>query len=138
MPSPRFRILCAEDDADTRDLIVLLLGAHDCDVVTSGGSAEFLNIARTQHFDLYLLDNWLPESSGIDLCRELRNIDPRTPILFYSGAAYDEDKRQALESGAQGYLTKPADGDELATEVLRLIASSQPVMSSGLSYTAGR
>jgi len=125
MPTPKFRILCTEDDADTRDLIVLTLNGNNCEVVTAASSLESVDLARTQHFDLYLLDNWLPGSSGIELCRELRKFDSKTPILFYSGAASDEDKREAKECGAQGYLTKPADGDALVAEVLRLIAASK-------------
>lgn len=125
MPTPKFRILCTEDDADTRDLIVLMLNANNCDVVSSASSLESVHLARTQHFDLYLLDNWLAGSSGIDLCKELRGFDSKTPILFYSGAAYDKDKEQAYECGAQGYLTKPAVGDDLVAEVLRLIAASR-------------
>ena len=125
MPTPKFRILCTEDDADTRDLIVLMLNRHSCDVVTSASPTESLHLARTQPFDLYLLDNWLPGSSGIELCKDLRGFDEKTPILFYSGAAYDKDKKQAQECGAQGYVTKPADGDDLAAEVLRLIATSR-------------
>lgn len=125
MPTPKFRILCTEDDADTRDLIVIMLNASNCDVVTSTSSSEAMHLARTQCFDLYLLDNWLPGPSGIELCQELRKLDSKTPILFFSGAAYDADKRQAQECGAQGYLTKPAGGHQLATEVLRLIAASK-------------
>ena len=65
----------------------------------------------------------MPGSSGIELCKELRGFDEKTPILFYSGAAYDEDKELAHDCGAQAYVTKPADGDVLAAEVLRLIAA---------------
>ena len=125
MPTPKFRILCTEDDADTRDLIVFMLNSRNCEVVTSASSTESLHLARTQPFDLYLLDNWLPSSSGIELCKELRGLDSKTPILFYSGAVYDKDKMQAKECGAQGYVTKPADGDELVVEVLRLIAAAR-------------
>jgi len=125
MPTSKFRILCTEDDADTRELIVLLLNTHNCEVVTSASSHESLHFARTQHFDLYLLDNWLAGSSGIELCKKLRRLDAKTPILFYSGAAYDKDKKQAEECGAQGYLTKPADGDQLVAEVFRLIGESR-------------
>lgn len=109
----------------TSDLVVLMLNGHNCEVITSATSIESLHLAHTQHFDLYLLDNWLPGSSGIELCQELREFDSKTPILFYSGAAHDEDKRQARECGAQGYLTKPADGDALVVEALRLIAASK-------------
>lgn len=123
MPTPKFRILCTEDDADTRDLIVLMLNANNCDVVTS---ASFpVQLARSQQFDLYLLDNWLPGASGVELCKELRGFDSKSPILFYSGAAYDKDKKQAQECGAQGYVTKPADGNVLIIEVLRLITESR-------------
>ena len=125
MPTPRFRILCTEDDADTRDLICIMLNAINCDVVTSASFSESVHLAQTQRFDLYLLDNWLPSSSGIELCQELRKLDSKTPILFFSGAAYDADKRQAQQCGAQGYLIKPADGHQLTTEVLRLIAASK-------------
>lgn len=62
MPTPKFRILCTEDDADTRDLIVVLLNAHNCDVVTSASYTESIDLARNQRFDLDLLDNWLPDS----------------------------------------------------------------------------
>jgi OmpR-family two-component system manganese-sensing response regulator len=125
MPTPKFRILCTEDDADTRDLIVVILNTHNCEVATSASSTESVRLARTQHFDLYLLDNWLPGSPGIKLCEELRSFDSTTPILFYSGAAFDKDKKQARECGAQGYLTKPANGDELVAEVFRLVAASK-------------
>jgi DNA-binding response OmpR family regulator len=122
---PQFRVLCTEDDTDTRDLIILMLNANNCEVVSSTSFVESLHLARSQHFDLYLLDNWMLGSSGIELCKELRGFDSDTPILFYSAAVYDKDKEQAQECGAQGYVTKPADGDRLITEVLRLITESR-------------
>lgn len=125
MVTSTFRILCTEDDADTRELIVFLLNARNCEVITSASSTESMELAKSQKFDLYLLDNWLPHSSGVELCKELRKIDSKTPILFYSGAASDEDKKRAFESGAQAYMTKPADGDELVATILRLITASR-------------
>ena len=61
--------------------------------------------------------------SGEELTRRIREFDQTTPILFYSGAAYDSDKQAAFHAGAQGYLTKPPDVDVLIDEVVRLIAS---------------
>jgi DNA-binding response OmpR family regulator len=63
--------------------------------------------------------------SGTDLSERLRLFDAKTPILFYSGAGYPKDKADAYASGAQGYLVKPADNDELVAEVFRLISESQ-------------
>jgi len=83
----------------------------------------------------YLIDNWMPGISGVRLCHMLREVDPYTPVLFYSGAAYESDREQALSSGAQGYLVKPVAGDELAAEVLRLISDSR---QSGLQIGTRR
>jgi CheY-like chemotaxis protein len=115
------RILCVEDHADTRELVIFLLGGHGCDVVAVGDPKEALELARRETFDLYLIDNWLPEYSGITLCRKLRSFDQQTPILFCSGAAYKVDRDTAIASGAQGYLVKPVDNSELIAEVIRLM-----------------
>jgi DNA-binding response OmpR family regulator len=125
MSSPKGRILCTEDDPDTRDLIVLVLSQHGFDVTCTDDADEAIKLAKTQKFDLYLVDSWMPALSGQDLTKKLREFDVETPILFYSGAAYEGDKEAALSSGAQGYLVKPADGDRLVAEVVRLIAESR-------------
>ena len=138
MQHPRFRILCTEDHADTRELIRLILSYHNCDVITPESSLQAIELARAESFDLYLLDNWIPGMSGTDLCKALRLVDSETPILFYSGAAFPKDKEEAYASGAQGYLVKPADPDELISEVLRLISENRrppnPEVVSQLSW----
>jgi DNA-binding response OmpR family regulator len=123
MQLPRLRILCTEDHADTCELIRLVLSYYNCDVIAET-PLKAMELARTSSFDLYLLDNWIPGMSGTDLCKSLRIIDPETPILFYSGAAHPKDKAEAYASGAQGYLVKPADPDELVAEVFRVISAS--------------
>ena len=111
-------ILYVEDDEDIRDLVTFLLARSDYNVVATRDYDDALLLARAGGFDLYLIDNWLVGGSGIELCRRLRELDPRTPILFYSGAAYDRDKQQAFAAGAQGYLVKPTDIDELVGKSL--------------------
>jgi DNA-binding response OmpR family regulator len=125
MQSPRLRILCTEDDEDTRELIILVLSHNNCDVITTDTPVMAIELARAAPFDLYLLDNWIPGMSGTNLCEALRLFDAETPILFYSGAAYPKDKAEAYASGAQGYLVKPADNDELVAEVFKVISESQ-------------
>jgi DNA-binding response OmpR family regulator len=125
MQSPRLRILCTEDDEDTRELITLVLSRNNCDVITTDTPVMAIELARAAPFDLYLLDNWIPGMSGTNLCEALRLFDAETPILFYSGAAYPKDKAEAYASGAQGYLVKPADNDELVAEVFKVISESQ-------------
>lgn len=130
MQPPPFRILCTEDDVDTRDLITFVLKSSNFEVVTTETPELAIEIAQDFSFDLYLVDNWMPSLSGPDLCRELRRFDTQTPILFYSGAGYEADKTAAYASGAQGYLVKPVDNDELVAEVRRLIAESHAVRTT--------
>lgn len=74
------------------------------------------------------MDNWLPGLSGENLCKKIREFDTKTPILFYSGAAYETDKRRARDAGAQGYLVKPVLEHELLAEIVRIIAESKIVV----------
>jgi DNA-binding response OmpR family regulator len=122
---PLARILYAEDRADTRELVACILAQNDCEIVTTDSYDQSLHLARNNNFDLYILDNWLPDGSGVDLCLRLRQLDPATPILFYSAAAFQADKNRALSAGAQAYLTKPVDSDELVATVFRLIEASR-------------
>jgi CheY-like chemotaxis protein len=67
MKSHPARILYAEDDADTRELITLVLASRNCHVIATESHTEALRLARAEHFDLYLIDNWLPGISAV--CR---------------------------------------------------------------------
>src|SRR6266404_4193030 len=118
-------ILYVEDDEDTRELLTYVLSKSNYDVVAAANYEDALLLARTNHFDLYLIDNWMSGGSGIDLCKKLREFNPWTPILFYSGAAYESDKQQAFAAGAQAYLVKPVDNDELIEEVSRIISAEK-------------
>jgi DNA-binding response OmpR family regulator len=69
-------------------------------------------------FDALLLDNWMPNLNGIELCRLIRCFDSTIPIFFCSGTVTETDKQAAFSAGAQGYLAKPFDPDEL-TATLR-------------------
>lgn len=122
--SYKHRILCTEDDGDTREVLRLLLEMHGFHVTCAASSADALSCAKAEKFDLYLLDNWLPDVLGDVLCRKLREFDSTTPILFYSGAASPADKARAIAAGAQGYVIKPADLDELTAEIRRLIPTA--------------
>jgi two-component system OmpR family response regulator len=110
------RILCTEDDIDTRDLIDFVLTQYGYEVVCSASTVQAIDLAKAQNFDLYLVDNWMPGLSGTELTEKLRLFDLKTPVLFYSGAAYKTDREAARLSGAQGYLVKPADGNQLIAE----------------------
>ena len=121
MNIPQIQILYIEDHDDTRELVTLVLADPNYRVTTTSTSKDALKLARQKHFDLYLLDSWLPDGSGIELCKQLREFDHETPIMFLSAAAYETDKQAAMDSGAQCYLVKPADLQGLSFEVDALI-----------------
>src|SRR6266446_8133595 len=127
------RILYMEDDEDTRELVTYLLARSNYEVVPAENYDDALLLARANQFDLYLIDNWMSGGSGIDLCKKLREFNPWTPILFYSGAAYESDKQQAFAAGAQAYLVKPVDNDELIEQVSRLISEPRRITLVTLS-----
>src|SRR5215207_805713 len=126
------RVLYIEDHDDTRELVTLVLEQRSFEVVTGPTIQSGVALANSQEFDLYLLDSWLPDGSGLDLCREIREFDPATPILFYSAAAYEIDRDQAIQSGAQAYLIKPSHPSELCTLVASLIDSHKRCCSAAM------
>jgi DNA-binding response OmpR family regulator len=126
------RVLYIEDHEDTRDLVTLVLEQKSFEVVTGATIESGVALAGSQHFDLYLLDSWLPDGSGLDLCRQIREFDKATPILFYSAAAYEIDRAEAMSSGAQAYLIKPSAPSELCNLVTFLIDSHRGVHRAGI------
>lgn len=118
------RILFVDDHQDTLDLFVVALTQENYEVVTATSIERALYETKAQHFDLVVLDSRVGDDSGVDLCRNIRELDQITPILFYSGVAYEKDKAEALNAGAQGYLVKPASIAELYQTVRELISKS--------------
>ena len=125
MKPPTGLVLYVEDDDDTRELVTYVLAEINYRVIGAANGDDALMLARTNDFDLYVIDNWMSGGSGIDLCKKLREFDTRTPILFYSGAAFEIDKQQAFAAGAQGYLIKPAGPDDLIAEVIRIVSATR-------------
>jgi DNA-binding response OmpR family regulator len=118
------RILYVDDHEDTCALIRLVLTQSGYEVVVCASATEALARARGGEFEIYILDNRLPDSSGIELLEGLRAFDPHTPALFYSGDGFDSHRRSAMEAGAQGYLLKPSEPHELVATVSRLLAEA--------------
>jgi DNA-binding response OmpR family regulator len=114
----RKRILFVEDHEDTLEIVALTLAEYK--LTFARNIDEGLLLARRRYFDLYVLDNWLPDGSGIRLCRAVREFDPHTPILFYSAAAYARDLEEALRAGAQAYLVKPVKPEDLEQAVKKM------------------
>ena len=101
------RVLCVDDDEDSRDMLSTLLRFSRIETKAVATAAQALSVIQAERFDLYLLDSRLSDLDGFELCRRMRDFDPHTPILFFSGAAYEADKKKGIEAGANAYVTKP-------------------------------
>jgi DNA-binding response OmpR family regulator len=122
--NPRPRVLCVEDDEDSRLMLSTLLRLALVETETVCTAAQALSLIQAERFDLYLMDAWLPDLDGLELCRRIRDFDPDTPILFFSGAGYEADKKKGIEAGANAYLIKP-DLDGLLGSIKQFISQSE-------------
>lgn len=116
----RKQVLCADDHEDTRAMLALLLDLRGYEVTTAGSLAETLPLAQKGNFDLFILDGWYGDGLGVDLCRQIRRFDARTPILFLSGLAFQSDIDKGIAAGAQAYFPKPCDFDVLEQTIDQL------------------
>ena len=124
-PNKRLSILYAEDNEDSGFMLMTLLGFSDIDVMLARSVKDAFLSAQNRHFDLYLLDNRFPDGSGIELCQQLRAFNPQTPIVFYSGAAFETDRQKGLEAGADVYLVKP-EVNKIASTIFQLVSRNTP------------
>lgn len=76
----------ADDDFDIREMVQFMLHAAGFRVSTTDNAAEVLRLVTSEHVDAVLLDNWMSEITGVELCRQIRTFDKSRPILMCSGA----------------------------------------------------
>lgn len=115
------QVLFVEDTPDTRSLVEFSLGREGFSVMTAETADEGLDLARTKDFALILLDIGLPDKDGLELCREIRRFDQKTPILFYTAFYTLIDEQETERAGAQGCLRKPEDTARLGEIAKNLI-----------------
>ena len=106
MSSIHYHVLCVDDDLDTCE--VLQLSCPDIRFTFAHTFASALEFIKSGVFDLYVLDTWLPDGSGLELCREIRSADSGAPVVFLSAAAFAQDHQRAVAEGASAYLDKPS------------------------------
>jgi two-component system, OmpR family, response regulator len=117
------RILCAESNKDVGDLIALLLERKGYAVETVQTAAECLKLAATERFDLYVLNDTYIDADSLELCRELREIDPATPVLLFSLDSSGRHATRAQQAGVQIYLSQTSDFVALVQTIDKLLQS---------------
>lgn len=126
------RILIIEDDKKIAGFIKKGLEEEYYSVDVFGNGADGLYWAKTNDYDLILLDLMLPGKDGIAICRELRRSNVITPILMLTAKDTLEDKIAGLDEGADDYLTKPFSFEELLSRVRALLRRNQKYKTKAL------
>ena len=117
------RVLCVEDDEDTRDMLKMMLEFSDFEAVTAPDADAAFRLMGRERFSLYVLDGGLRGSKGLSLCERIRASDARTPIVIFSGHASAPDIKAGILAGANAYLVKP-DSSELVPTIRRLLGAA--------------
>jgi len=131
-----WRVLLAEDDIVNQEITrdVLNRMGHEAKIVENG--REALDAAQAQHFDVVLMDVWMPEMNGLEASRRIREARPRGGqlcIVALTANETTEVRERCLEAGMDAFLNKPVRQDELAE-----VFSDLPPSGPGASGRAGR
>jgi len=118
------RVLLAEDEKSLRDGIRLNLELEGYEVEEAVNGSEALRKFENQRFNLVILDVMMPELNGFEVCEKIRLTDNETPILFLTAKDTSQDTIQGLKLGADDYLTKPFNLEELLLRTKILIKHS--------------
>jgi two-component system alkaline phosphatase synthesis response regulator PhoP len=118
------RILLVEDEENIRDVVKLNLEMEEYEVVTTDNGRQAIKYFHEQHFDLLILDVMLPEIDGFQICEQVRLTNLDVPIIFLTAKDTAPDRIMGLKKGADDYLTKPFNLEELLLRVQNLIKRS--------------
>lgn len=136
----KFQILVVEDDVPVRNLITTTLKVHDYRFITSATGEGAVMEAASHNPDIILLDLGLPDIDGVEVINRIRSWS-NVPIIVISARSEDSDKIDALDAGADDYLTKPFSVDELLARLRvtqRRLALMQNNSSQEASYENGQ
>ena len=128
------RILVIEDEIQLQQQIATRLQADDFTVDVSGNGREGLFFASEYPVDLAIIDIGLPELSGIDIIKKLRQEGNTLPILVLTARGSWQDKVQGLEAGADDYLVKPFHIEELLARINALLRRASNSASEQITY----
>ena len=116
-----FNILVVEDDKNLRKLMSAVLKQNGYDVLTGEDGVQALNMLDEHHVDLIISDIMMPYMDGYELANELRQANQNMPILMVTAKENIEDKKRGFFVGADDYMVKPIDMDEMLLRVSALL-----------------
>ncbi len=126
-------LLIADDDNEIRELLEFDLSHSGYSVDTAKNGEEALQKALTHNYDLILLDVMMPKMNGFDVCKNIRASKPDIPILMLTAKGTINDKTQGFDSGADDYIVKPFDIQEVLLRVRALVRRSPSAKTKNIT-----
>jgi len=127
------RILIVDDDEEIRELLEFDIGQSGYSVDTAKDGIEGLNKALNNTYDLILLDVMMPKMNGFDVCKNIRQAKLSIPILMLTAKGTIEDKTDGFDSGADDYIVKPFDIQEVLLRIRVLLRRNQVEETNSMS-----
>ena len=121
------RILLVEDDQNFGDVLKSYLEMHDFDVTLATDGAEGLELYQRNSFDLSILDGMMPKKDGFTRASEIRESDAEIPIIFLTAKNLKEDILEGFKIGADYYISKPFNSEELLLRIKAILKRSKKV-----------
>ena len=127
------RLLVVEDDTRLAGLLAKALRERSYAVDVAGDGAQGVYLAAVNEYDVIILDVGLPVRSGLDVCRELRRRGSKVPVLMLTARDAVPDRVAGLDSGADDYLVKPFEMEELAARIRALLRRAPEVLPAAIA-----
>ena len=125
MTTTNNKILLVEDDQNFGDVLRSYLEMHDYDVTLATDGVEGLERFRKEEFDLCIFDVMMPRKDGFTLAKEVREKNTEVPIIFLTAKTMKEDVLQGFKIGADDYISKPFNSEELLYRIQAILKRSQ-------------
>lgn len=129
------KILVVEDETKLAQFVELELKYEGYDVTVANDGLSGLTAARSDEFDLLLLDWMLPGISGVEICRRLRDTGDRVPVILMTAKDDVSDRVAGLDAGADDYVVKPFSVEELLARVRAHLRRNQEEDTTQLEFT---
>jgi len=133
----RDKILIIEDEPSIRNFIATILTANEYDPILAGNGANAISLISSHCPDLLLLDLGLPDMDGMEIIRTVRGWS-NVPIVVISARNHERDKVDALDAGADDYITKPFGGAELLARIRTAIRHTRTQLPNSMIANSGR
>ena len=132
-------ILLAEDDTDLRSILSQYLELNAYEVLQAENGSVGLERFRSEHVDICILDIMMPVMDGFELARQIRKLDPDVPIIFLTARNQKSDKLKGLKLGADDYITKPFEVEELLLRIRNILrragrVGAQPLQLGNIEF----